>query len=388
MGFLGKEKIEYDDPPQLLFPVGLDSARGDSAFGNIRPPRIGEVLGLDDFAIAKISNLIQLVNNADVVKKLGWERTHAYLFAGPPGTGKTLAVDAIARACRNNAVVRTIEPEVILDPENGTLATNLRLLFAEIRASAITLSEQNEQTGLRRVFGKTSKDPMLIVKLDEFDQLALDKAASSGVALTYDQYTGVNMLLRGFELLRRAGINNVVFLFTTNYPQFIEPAVLDRLTVVRFFEPDTTTLKHLMTKTLSDVMYELGDNGDIFSGELLLAVKEYRKVSEKLDDAIQRGNLNDIKHAKENLAMSYRKTVGNLLDNVVEAADGMSGRQIDEAIRSLVDFWIADKTRKRKSVPRKLDHTALLRAIDTQRIHRTQQESKNNRRFNPMRPGV
>lgn len=343
MGLFGsKDTEELRDPPLLLFPVKLDKLpTGEVYTGNRRLPRIGEVLGMDEYAIRSANRIIKSINHASAFERYNSRETRAFIFAGPPGSGKSLLTAAIARETVDNTYVYRLNPAKLANPQTGGLRKNLDIAFRQIANIATAQSEEDTSSHRRFSLRKPGEKKTILVIMDEFEALALKKI-DGRVELDYDQFGAVNDLLTRFDDLQTE-TRNVVFLFTTNYPELMEEAVLDRAELVRFHQPDLTARKHMIIQHLSNKMYLMDDDVKIFTPELVDAIRTYREASNALSDAIKKGNVHDIQEAKKALGKIYTHEVEEILGPALRASEGFSGRDIRRAIHGMIEEWISQK---------------------------------------------
>lgn len=379
MSFLfgpSKKEVELRDPPLLFYPMNLEQLpTGEVYEGNERLPRIGEVLGMDPFAISTSNRLIKSINHASIFEEYNSRKTRIFIFAGPPGTGKTRLTRAIARETYGNSYVYHFDTGMLM---NGNLRTNLNIAFIQLQNIATSQQESDERDRKGFSLRKKKEKKTLIVVMDEFETLALKKMDGQ-VSLDYEQFGAVDDMLKKFDQLKTM-TTNIVFLFTTNYPQLMESAVLSRAEFVPFFPPDSGALKHLIIQHVSDKMYRMQDDAKVFDPLLIDTVKKYREICEKLSDAMKGGDESDITAAKKALGNMFNNQVEQMIKPAVDSAEGFSGRDIEKAIDGMVEEWVAqtidakqrNKGRiilRRSSGPGLIGGGTLMRAVNNRKLH-------------------
>lgn len=139
------------------------------------------------------------------------------LLSGPPGTGKTTIARALVSAVLEKipsikrALLIGINCHAIFSAEFGGSQKNVQALFAKIRELAAT--------GI-----------FLFLVIDEADSVLADRQSVDSPANPHDLKSSVNAVIEGVDSIAKE-FRNVFIIATTNHPQSIDPAILDRFDV-------------------------------------------------------------------------------------------------------------------------------------------------------------
>ncbi len=206
-------------------------------------------------------------------KALDWKLVRSgVLISGPPGTGKTLFASALATALEMRVVSATLG--------EWQSAGALDDMLAAMRA---TFNSVNDGKGA-------------ILFVDEFDAIGTRLARPSGHQ--GDQYWQV--VVDDFLKLVSTIGDGVIFVGATNYPQWIDPAILRDGRVDNHFTlslPDTVTraqiLRHHVGDALSvESLMDLADELDGRSGaQLDRLVRDAQRAARNEDRELQLGDL-------------------------------------------------------------------------------------------------
>lgn len=151
----------------------------------------------------EIETIIKMIQHEDVIESWWAKHSKGIIFEGPTGTGKTLLARVVASAI--NAEVYNIKlTDIQTSAFINEWANNIKELFAFLKEKSKTTQKK------------------IIVILDELD--ALFKKRSSGGNSSWEDVKIVNTFLS--EMWWMDDIDNVIFIWTTNLIDTIDPAVI------------------------------------------------------------------------------------------------------------------------------------------------------------------
>ena len=178
------------------------------------------------------NNLGALVGMQDLKKRLinevanmGWSKTDAalgissvqsYFMYGPPGTGKTMFIEAFA----------------------GTMMDKgfkfLKLTGSEIHNKYVGGSEKIVTAAFKEAVDAATENPGCIIFMDEVEGVCVNRSKSN--IQSYEIKLTV-AYLEAWTELRKSG-KRVVCFGATNHPGDVDPAMLDRVNMIRLPLPD------------------------------------------------------------------------------------------------------------------------------------------------------
>ena len=178
------------------------------------------------------NNLNALVGMQDLktrlineVASMGWSKTDAalgissvqsYFMYGPPGTGKTMFIEAFA----------------------GTMMDRgfkfLKLTGSEIHNKYVGGSEKIVTAAFNEAIDAATENPGCIIFMDEVEGVCVNRSKSN--IQSYEIKLTV-AYLEAWNNLRKSG-KRVVFFGATNHPGDVDPAMLDRVNMIRLPLPD------------------------------------------------------------------------------------------------------------------------------------------------------
>ncbi len=151
----------------------------------------------------EIETIIKMIQHEDVIESWWAKHSKWIIFEGPTGTWKTLLARVVASAI--NAEVYNIKlTDIQTSAFINEWANNIKELFAFLKEKSKTTQKK------------------IIVILDELD--ALFKKRSSGGNSSWEDVKIVNTFLS--EMWWMDDIDNVIFIWTTNLIDTIDPAVI------------------------------------------------------------------------------------------------------------------------------------------------------------------
>ena len=172
---------------------------------------------------------------------LGWDQLDAalnispvqgFFFYGPPGTGKTYLIGAFAHDMM----------------EKGFQF--IRLLGSEIHASLVGVAEKTVQIAFQEAI---DNEPCIIF-IDEIENVCVNRK-NHNVEGHEKRLTVA--FLEAYNLLKESG-KRVIFIGATNFPNDVDEAMLDRITLVRVPLPDEANRKEFFAKAFQSLRLEPG----------------------------------------------------------------------------------------------------------------------------------
>ena len=225
-----------------------------------------DVAGMEEL-IAKLRACVQDVASSSVNEYMGMERIHSFFLYGPPGGGKT-------------HVTRAFIHELM-----GEDYTYLFLSGGDVHQSLVGMSEKV----VERAFEEAKACSPCILFIDEIDSVCRNRNEPHLPAHATNTTTA---FLNGYNSLSDAK-NPVIFIGATNYPDKVDPAMLDRVELLKVPLPDmavrTDAFKRAFEKILANepgFSYEdMADETDNFS----------QRDVKRLVDMVKRAVKNDLK---------------------------------------------------------------------------------------------
>lgn len=175
------------------------------------------------------------------VSNLGWDRidsalkinpVQSFFFYGPPGSGKTFFIEAFASEMMDKGF------------------KYIRLLGGDIHASLVGVAEKTVQVAFQEAI---DNEPCIIF-IDEIENVCVSR---SGHNVEGHEKRLTVAFLEAYNLLRESG-KRVIFMGATNYPDQVDEAMLDRITMVRVPLPPVETREEFFESKLGSVALEDG----------------------------------------------------------------------------------------------------------------------------------
>ena len=171
----------------------------------------------------------------DEVASMGWSKTDAalginpvqsYFLYGPPGTGKTQLIEAFAKTMMAKGF------------------KYLKLVGGEIHNKYVGTSEKIVTAAFDEAIDAATKHPGCILFMDEVDGVCVNRAKGN---IQSHESKLTNAFLEARGKLGKCG-KRVVFFGATNFPQDVDPAMLDRVQMIRLPLPDEETREEYFRK--------------------------------------------------------------------------------------------------------------------------------------------
>ncbi|KAI9053308.1 hypothetical protein LZ554_002271 [Drepanopeziza brunnea f. sp. 'monogermtubi'] len=255
------------------------------------------------------------------------------LLYGPPGTGKTSLCQGLAQKI-SIRLGEQYESTTLIQIKTATLLSKYFSESARHVDEIFTKISQMCQEG---------PENFICVLIDEVESIASSREFSTKEGESHDSLRATNALLTGLD--RTMGFPNVVFLFTSNMCDVLEPAFLDRCGLKEYVGPPSIAAQYEILRSIlqnlisSDVVksteeipsyddaeYQavasLGNSGP----KLLDLVKLIRSTNESLDTEISGRSLAQL---PEKALMRYLRDE----DCDVDTLMGFMERSVLEAVK-------------------------------------------------------
>lgn len=181
--------------------------------------------------IERLSNCALGVQWNEVKKYLKMPTVHTYFFYGLPGCGKTFIANAFAHELMNEEY------------------TYMSLTGGKIMSSKVGIAEKT----IERVFEEAKKHAPCILFIDEIDGVCAnrndDNTPQYARSLTTSFLTGYNSLKNDKKIAGK-----VIFIAATNYPELVDPAMLDRAELIYVEIPDKEARCHAFQLKFKDIV--------------------------------------------------------------------------------------------------------------------------------------
>jgi SpoVK/Ycf46/Vps4 family AAA+-type ATPase len=220
--------------------------------------------------------LLELTFRTQITSRAAVPLHGIILLVGPPGTGKTSIAKGVASAAVS-ALDKTKVKFIEVEPHI-------------LSSSALGKSQREIRRFLEDVVTEYAKQGPLIVLLDEVETLVSDRSKMSMEANPVDVHRATDAMLAGLDNLA-ARFPQLLFIATSNFEGALDPAFISRADLVlRIEKPSREACEAILKDTLN-------------------AIGEKWKNVKKL--------ISDVKFEK-----------------VIDAAEGLDGRQIRKAVLS------------------------------------------------------
>lgn len=268
-------------------------------FGKSAPKDTGSLFFASSKLRANVERYDEQIGHA--IKTNG-ELSNAF-FYGEPGTGKTLIAKQIAR--KHGAyyfITSGARFATLAQDPNGAAIKELDKLF--------------------RIAEKAASSRKVLVFIDEADVML--KKRHHGMSPQHEQ-----LLTAFLAKTEKASNANLAFIFATNLPESIDPAVVDRVgkaNWIHFERPDQETRKkmieHFVKKALLD--YKMDEkmplSFDIDACAEGLAGKSGRSIEEFCKTVVREG-------VRLKVSKLDAKVIGDVLDRVHESESDLEGHR-------------------------------------------------------------
>lgn len=179
--------------------------------------------GFDDIAgmtelVTRLQGCVHDVAAACVKKHMGVSGIHSFFLYGPPGCGKTFIIKAFIHELMKQGY------------------TYMQLSGADIHHSLVGESEKR----VERAFLEARHHAPCILFIDEIDSVCRDRNTPN---LPNHAVNTTNAFLNGFNSMLESK-EDVIFIAATNYPDMVDPAMLDRGKLLPVPLPDLEAIAH------------------------------------------------------------------------------------------------------------------------------------------------
>lgn len=183
------------------------------------PPKFGfeKVAGMEEL-IEKLNDCVRDVAAARINQYLGMDTVHSFFLYGPPGCGKTFISQAFVHELMKQGY------------------KYMSLSGGDIHNSLVGESEKY----VERAFQEAQEQAPCILFIDEIDSVcrnrSLPNVPSHAMSTTTAFLTGYNGICQSDK--------PIIFIGATNYPQFVDNAMLDRVELIKIPLPDRKVRAH------------------------------------------------------------------------------------------------------------------------------------------------
>jgi hypothetical protein len=294
--------------------------------------KIPQGLHLDDLILEPVVKqrlLVSVAAFSNILKNKGRAQLNGLLFYGLPGTGKTEAARVMA----------------------SMISKKNKILYFELSGDVLARASRDELRDLIESF-KACRRPAIVL-IDECEKFLLDRRLTlrKGEALPEGLSEWLNFTSKPSK--------NIQFIYTTNYRDKIEKAMLRRVHPVEFLLPTCQTREHLLEVFFNkyfmhDAFYnaaELTQMRLVFNQEFFAEVAEKlvyvgvdkqgnKIVQDRFSPANIENLINDVKNFS--IAVNGRGVATRESFNViVEQAIHMKHEEIDTENRLFGDKFLA-----------------------------------------------
>ncbi len=160
------------------------------------------------------------------------------LLYGPPGTGKTSLCQGLAQKISIRLGSRYKSTQLI------------QIKTAILLSKYFSESAKHVDEIFTRISQMCEEDPekFVCVLIDEVESIASSREFSTKEGESHDSLRATNALLTGLD--RTANLPNVVFLFTSNMFDTLEPAFLDRCGLKEFVGPPSRAAQYEILRSI------------------------------------------------------------------------------------------------------------------------------------------